>query len=221
MNADDQSRRQHLLDCARFYRSLGFFAEQAALPDESLADVLDRTWRDAWERDFDSRTVMDELLLAHLDKDRVWWEDAFEWLGDVETMYADALQGWGRISRGAFRPTDVSESWETPDGPVTVDVTIGGQRFRFHPEAAGETLDLNLLGPINALIAPSGMRFETVDMTDQTSYLVVLSAAEKEILRKRGWPFEDWIPTSDLPSPIGTEPHRPVEPKRKRWFGRK
>ena len=194
-----ETPREFLLDCARFYRRLGFFARHAALSDEALADELGRIGRDEWKGALDPAKPMHQIVLASWDKDRVWWEDAYEWLGDLETMLTDALQGWARISRAAFRPTEISESWASPDGPVTVEFAMYGVRYRLTPEAEGETLDLNLLGPINALIAPSGTRFVGVDSTDQTSILVAVTPAEQAALARRGWPFQDWIPVTGPP----------------------
>jgi hypothetical protein len=216
-----ETPREFLLDCARFYRGLGFFAKHASLSDEALADELERIRRDEWESHLDAKAIMDQLVLANWDKDRVWWEDAYEWLGDVGTMYADALRGWAQISRGTLRPSDIEESWETPDGPVRLDFSQDGKRYRLAPEAAGETLDINMLGPINALIAPSGMRFETVDTTDQTTYLLVVTPSEKSALAARGWPFEEWIPVTPPPPPAQAgHAARPDPSTKKRWFSR-
>ncbi len=224
--------REFLLDCARFYRGLGFFATHANLADEALADELERIRRDEWQRDLEPGDVMDELVLAHWDEDRVWWEDAYEWLGDLDTMYTECLRGWARISRGTFRPTDIVETWTSTRGPVTVDFTMDGLRYRFAPviDASVETVDTNLLGPINGLIAPSGLRFTAVDTTDQTSYLIVVSQAEREALARRGWPFQDWVPVAPPPRGFPPPPPRTAAPraappapppKKKGWFSKK
>jgi len=217
-----ETPREFLLDCARFYRSFGFFAQHAALTDEQLADELDRIRQEEWEWHLDPNTPMDQVILAGWDKDRVWWEDAYEWLGDVETMYRDALQGWARISRGAFRPTEIVETWSGPDGPVTVDFTMDGRRYRLSPEASGETLDTNILGAINGLIVPSGLRFVAVNTTDQTTRLVVVTPAEQDALARRGWPFEDWVPVGPPPPLAPPGPPAPSQPSKKSgWFSRK
>jgi hypothetical protein len=221
-----ETPRKFLLDCARFYRGLGFFAKHASLSDEELADELDRIRQEDWEYHLDPNNRMDEMVLASWDEDRVWWEDAYEWLGELGTMYTDALQGWARISRGAFRPTDIVETWASPDGPVDVEFAMDGVRYRFAPaiEGSPETLDTNLLGALNALIAPTNLHFEAVDTTDQTAYLVVVTAEERAALARRGWPFQDWIPAGPVPpkAPTRTPPARPVEPeKRRAWFSRK
>ena len=222
-----ETPRGFLLDCARFYRGLGFFAKHTALTDEQLADELERIRREEWERHLDPNDFMDQFVLASWDKDRVWWEDAYEWLGDLETMYTDALRGWARISRGAFRATDIVETWASPDGPVSVEFTMDDARYRLAPviEGSPETLDTNLLGPVNALIAPSGLRFVAVDTTDQTTCLVVVTPAEREALARRGWPFEDWVPVGPPPArapPPGRPPPPPPPPPRKTgWFSRR
>ena len=222
-----ETPREFLLDCARFYRGLGFFAQHASLTDEALADELERIRREEWEWHLDPDRTEDQLTLASWDKDRVWWEDAYEWLGDLETMYTDALLGWARVSRGAFRPTDIVETWASPDGPVTVEFTMDGVRYRLTPKIEGspETLDLDVLGPINALIAPSGLRFQEVDTTDQTTCLVAMTPAEREALARRGWPLQDWIPVT--PPPPLAPPRRPPPPpppsgppRKKGWFSR-
>lgn len=214
--------REFLLECARFYRGLGFFAKHASLSDDGLADELERIRREVWEGDLDPDDSLAEIVLASWDKDRVWWEDAYEWLGDLETMYTDALQGWARISRGAFRPTDIVETSAGPDGPVTVEFTMDGVRYRLSPEEEGETLDVNLLGPINALIAPSGLRFVQVDSTDQTCILVAVTPAEKAALAVRGWTFPYEFPvTGPPPRATPTRPPSPPQPAKKGWFSRR
>lgn len=226
-----ETPRGFLLDCARFYRGLGFFAKHTALTDEQLADELERIRREEWEWHLDPDRIEDQLTLASWDKDRVWWEDAYEWLGDLETMYTDALRGWARISRGAFRPTDITEAWAGGEGPVTVEFSMDGVRYRLAPkigEATAESLDTNILAGVNGLIAPSGTRFVAVDTTDQTTCLVVVTPAEREALARRGWPFEDWVPVGPPPplapprrpppSPPSSEPPGPA--KKRGWFSR-
>ena len=205
--ADPITEEAFVLDVVHFLRGLGFFAGLAGRSDEDAAAALWAEHREKWEGHLRPIDRLSEMVIGSWDEDRVWWEDV-EWMGDLETMYPDVLQGWARISRGAFRPTDIVQSCEDPEGPVTVEFTAGGQRHRLVSESFGDWIDSSILDYVKRLVAPSGLELADVDTTDQTAFLVAVTPAEKARFSSRGWRF---------PEPA---PPPPPKPERRGLFGR-
>ena len=104
----------------------------------------------------------------------------------------------GFISRGAFSPDNIEETWESEKGPIWVSFTLNGTQHRIHPEYLNpgpDFIDVSILRDINRLIVGTGYQFEVQDALDedQAAFIVVLTADEKEKLeRERGWRFVRW-----------------------------
>ena len=115
-----------------------------------------------------------------------------EWDWEVWTNtfdeYKKAIQRWGEISRGAFNPKNIYvEIDEKVKGVFTVYFTHNGNDLSFRTDSVGWISPL-LLHEINELISGTGIHFYGCDTGDQTAFIVALTPAEFDVIRKvRGW----------------------------------
>lgn len=200
-------------------RSLGFFAGFDCPDDRELArevfrrinldiaeiDPFDplpdraRNWRSvarsyqvpSWK----SGSELD-LLAAGEDTERVWWEDLNQ-IRRGSDGYARTLRRWSEISRGAFQPTNMAESWGEDGESVLVTFQLDGDEHVFiHLTSYDDQIDTaGLRNCINPLIAQSGIQFEIVELNDTPNIVLALRPEERRVLSdERGWKFAE-IPT--------------------------
>lgn len=129
---------EQVLDVLPLYRSLGFFASRAHLNDSQLAEELEREYNEnlagiKLRTDFPGW----DLSLLGMDEDRAWSYDT-ESVARDDGVYAELVERVGRISRGAFRPTNVEEIWDGPFGPIHLRFEASGQP---HQVDLGENAD--------------------------------------------------------------------------------
>jgi hypothetical protein len=168
-------------------RALGFFQlyESNATAAAGLLDDFTSEWGRQPEPDEPNL----ELLLTRFDETRVWWEDTEADVAPGNDAYVGALQGWARISRGAFAPDEIREEWLGEDGPLLVHVRLGDRQIALMPRDLNDYLDMSLLGQVNALLSGSPYRLRMYTPFDQTAFVVTLNANEQRQLEARGWSF--------------------------------
>ncbi|KIL40371.1 hypothetical protein SD70_14135 [Gordoniibacillus kamchatkensis] len=186
---------ERLLDAAHYYRGLGFFDRDKGLTDQQFDDKFLGFYKGFVTKDwdpFDSSEYYDEfaeLYVLQQDQDRVWLKDTEADVGKGNDVYVATLEKWSWISRGAFQPTDITETWGSEEGPVTVSFTLNGQKKVLHPQYMNDFIDTGILAEINEMIKESGYQFEAVEI-DQQVFVTVLTAEEKSKIRKdRYLPF--------------------------------
>ena len=173
----------------RALQRVGFFAGEDA---DAAARRARRIHAREWDEPLAVRTLFDELVLASYDRRRVWWQDLEADALEGNDVYADTLRGWGRISRGAFRPRSIAEDWDSPEGDATIRFDLRGKRRAVRAQWLDAWIDACVLPQLNRLIAQSGRRFEVVAPFDQTAYVLALTPAERTALeRDRGWRFAE------------------------------
>ncbi len=186
--------QQTILEAVRYFRSLGFFQEFTSQSDEELAITFEQmyTHNGTLPREYDpSSNPLAELTLLSYDKQRVWWKDSEADVCEENRVYARTLQEWGRISRGEFEPTDIRETWDSDEGPITVEFIHQNKAFSFQPEFYGDWLDVGTFLPaVNEIIQSQGIQFEICETYDQTICVIVLTQEEKlKLQTEREWAF--------------------------------
>ncbi|HEV8489642.1 MAG TPA: hypothetical protein VGQ58_07640 [Candidatus Limnocylindrales bacterium] len=171
-------------------RGIGFFADRAGTDAEIAGHIKKQI-----EADFGAPPAATDpfidLLVAATDVSRVWWGDLEADVDEANAVYASVLEEWGAISSGAFAPTGIEETWDSPTGPVSISLTTGDRSLELQPEYLEDWIDPRILTPVNDVIAASGRQFELYRAFDQTLFLVALTPGEKRALEKdRGWCFE-------------------------------
>jgi hypothetical protein len=177
-----------LVERVRAFRALDFFRSQSALGDDELADYLVRRQREVGDP-FDPREpYVGAQILLH-DDSRVWFQDMEADVCEENQVYAATLVELGEISRGAFEPKDIVETWESETGPIRVEFSRDGERHAFEPDYEDDWLVLDFLKVLNTLLAAKGVAFVTTSW-DQRAWIAAVTRAERAALEKLGVALE-------------------------------
>jgi hypothetical protein len=177
-----------VLEAVRALRSIGFFADRTG-SDEDVAAALVDDYRASWGSDPDDDGELLDLDLLRFDQDRAWWEDTEADVLPGNDAYVEAMLGWAAISRGALHPEAVSESWDSPTGPVRIRLSQDGRAHEIVARYLDDYLDMGVLDGLNRVIAESPFRFRIYTPFDQTAFVVACDERERRLLEERGWSF--------------------------------
>lgn len=184
--------REWLMQSISYFRNMAFFEADAALSDADLADKLEALQIKEQGDTFDPSDELADLFLLKWDKNRIWWGDIQADVSKGNDIYVQILQEWGRISRGAFSPENIEETWKGEEGPIFIYFTLNGTRHCIQPRYEEGCIDVGILKEINELIAGTGYRFECYEPFDETAFVIVLTLDEKQrLVSERGWRFAD------------------------------
>ncbi|RTE06742.1 stalk domain-containing protein [Paenibacillus whitsoniae] len=182
---------ERYMDAAHYYRNMGFFEKDKTLNDiqfdTKFGDAYRSNYASADWNPFDASEYYDEyadLYVLQKDEDRVWSDNSETDVSKGKDAYKQLLEVWSRISRGSFKPTDIRETWEKEDGPITVSFTLGGQKKELHADYVYGYFDLGIVKELNAMIKPAGYEFAVVSNYDDETFVMVLSAEEKKKLQE-------------------------------------
>lgn len=171
-------------------RAIGLFADRETLSEAELASDVEAGMAVTFGAAEDVPPGILDLAAAEQDRARVWWRDLEADVIEGNDVYVQTLEEWADISVNAFAPTDIVESWDGSEGPVTIAFTDGGTTHELSPVFLEDWIDVGILVRINELIADSGRRFELYKAFDQTALVMALTDAERQALEARGWCFE-------------------------------
>jgi hypothetical protein len=180
------------LSSVKFFRAMGFFVRYENLSDEDLSCLIKSIVVQDWDMPFPALAMEDaqaaDMFFLTADRARVWYGD-LERIYRGANAYAGTLQEWSVISRGTFAPEAITETWEGDAGPVVVEFTAGGKRYRF-VHKGGDMIDMAIVSLINRIIAPSGSAFAVCDNLGMPSFILVLTQPEKaRLIAERKWHF--------------------------------
>jgi hypothetical protein len=185
----ERSKRP-ILESLVYFRAMGFFEKEKNLSDKDLVEKLmseDKDMPFAMLMEGDNITDLD-LLMS--DESRVWFNDLED---DSDNAYANFVKDLGKISRGGFRPGNVSEEWKDNDSLVEIRFTVGGKEFVHSIRDPIGWLDPSMLRVVNEAIKNNGYQFEVHVPEDQFAFIVALTGNEKKKLEEeRGWKFADF-----------------------------
>ncbi|WP_426447988.1 stalk domain-containing protein [Paenibacillus sp. S-38] len=176
------SPEERVADAAKYYRAMGFFA---SMTEQQLAEKFrdfhknfgeEQDWNPYYPKSVNG--MQGDLYLLGEDAGRVWLEDTEADVGKGNDVYVQALQRWREISRGAFQPTDIVESWGSEEGPVTVSFTLNGERKTVYPLFYNDFMDIEIIRELNRMIRDTGYQFAVYEI-DQTVFVTVLTPDEQ------------------------------------------
>ena len=91
----------------------------------------------------------------------------------------------GEISRGVFNPADITETWESDNGPIRVEFTFGGVRHTLQPKYREDWLDTDFIFWIAKLFQDSEYKL-AVHPGDPIAAVVVTPEERNRIKKERG-----------------------------------
>jgi hypothetical protein len=177
-----------LVERVSAFRALGFFQAQSALGGDELADYLVRRQEEVGDPFDPGDPYVGAKILLH-DTSRVWFNDMEADVCEENQVYAATLVELGEISRGAFEPKDVVETWESETGPIRIEFSQSGERHAFEPDFEDDWLAFDFLTVLNQLLAPKGVAFVTTGW-DQRAWIAAVTKAERAALEKLGVALE-------------------------------
>ena len=182
-----------LWDAVEFYQPRGFFqvkATQEQLVRRLVPEVEAQGAEEELTED-DLLAPEFDLFFLSFDPTRTLYEsmDYGAALGPGLHAYVETLKALARISRGAFTPTEITERWDTPKGPIRLEFLFQGQKKSIKVDLWGGMFDFRILLHLNQLIWDTPFRYEMAPM-DDILFVTVLTADEKtELERLRGLAF--------------------------------
>jgi hypothetical protein len=212
-----------LIDAVEFYYPRGFFRQVKGSQDDLLVKLLPHIEAQGEEEELTQAELESpefDLFLLSFDPMRTLYEsmDFGAALGQGLNAYVDTVKALARISRGAFNPTNISESWESPKGPIRIHFEVGGQKKTLKVDLWGGMFDFRILLQLNLLLWDTPYRYEMAPM-DDILFVTVLTAAEKiELERLRNLAFmvldlpRNFLPLTGLTPPLvlPDDPEQPV-----------
>jgi hypothetical protein len=176
-----------LIDRIAALRALGFFQAQGTLDNGELTARLVDLQRGIGAPFGHDDPFVGAKILVH-DEDRVWFKDMEADVCEENNVYAATLNELAQISRGAFVPRHIVETWESESGPIRVEFTHDGAKHAFEPEYEDDWLVLDFLEPLNALL-PKGISFVSTSW-DQRAWIAAVTPAERATLSTLGVPLK-------------------------------
>ncbi|MCX6377570.1 MAG: hypothetical protein NTU88_16300, partial [Armatimonadetes bacterium] len=184
-------RKKKPLEAVRYLRKMGFFSEYASLPDEELVSRLEQMYQENYEGPLDDSEGLLDVDLLTFDKTRVWYQDIECDVDMGQDVYVWALERLAAISRGAFQPKNIKESWESEEGPIEVSFTLNGEKQVVHPGFNYDYLDSGILDDINRMIKDSGYFFFIYPPFAQSAFITVLTMKElRKLITERRWEWK-------------------------------
>ena len=183
-----EQKKKWRVGTVKFYRELGFFSEYGDLPDEKLASKLNSLYRKKTGDSIDPTVPSEEIAefeLLSLDESRFWMSELETDIFPGEKYYADLVEKLGKISRGVFNPTDITETWESEKGPIHVEFTANGVRHCLQPKYDRDWLDTDFLIKMEDFFKGTGYEL-VIHMDDPIAAMVLTPDEKKKIRRRRG-----------------------------------
>lgn len=165
-----------------FYRPLGFFSHyqgsDAAVVSKLARNLLESSSDTITEEDLDAPEF--DLFFLSLDPLRCLYSSMHfgEFLAPGNDAYVASLEALAAISRGAFKPTNIKETWDTPEGPIRLSFDFEAMPREIKIETWDGAFDFRILLQLNGLLAKNDYRFEMAPL-DDILFVTVLGAQER------------------------------------------
>ena len=164
---------------------MGFFSEYGDLTDDKLATKLNSQYQEDMGVSIDPTGPIAELHVLEPDEKRLWISELECDVMPENQVYADAVKRLGEISRGVFNPTDITETWESDNGPITVEFTLNGVRHSFQPPYRNDWMDTAFIVTIRHLFRGTGYEL-AIHAGDPVAAAVLTPDERRRIRKERG-----------------------------------
>lgn len=183
---DSEDFRAWLLEQLRALRSLDFFKADRELSDEELRDKILADMEE-WGEDLTQFRVT-PCYVAQYDPERVFYQDMEEDLCLEESGWIEIIQNWASISRGVFKPENITAKMNEYEKSVDIEFDHGTKHHTTKFKLDGDWLDPGILTRFDEFVEEAGYMYMTEGSDHgQCCFVVVVNDQERRRLRELGW----------------------------------
>lgn len=170
-----------------YYVEFGFYKELGETSKEIKKEVTSRYINDWGSNGLHMKDRYTELMLISYDKNVLFLDTECD-VGIGNDIYILLLEELSNISNGIFQPTNMTETWEDPEGPIEISYVINSKKYNLSPKYNYDYIDLYFIKELNNSI--EGYSFEIYEQFDQSVFIFFLSKEEKnKLIREKSWKF--------------------------------
>lgn len=184
-------------------RKAGFFKQYQNLSDDEILETLyqnrKKEYVEVFGLDYVPGKTYDDLGLAIQDNTKMLDINLEADVCEENEIYSRLLDAFTGISNGQFLTTDISEIWETEEGPVSVVFKSNGQKIKYDPAYNEDWIDGTFFNVICKEMKKSGPEEfylcfgSNEEWTGQNVIYIRLKAEEKELLETElQWEFGEF-----------------------------
>jgi hypothetical protein len=180
-------------------RQAGFFRQYTRLSRSEIYDLLHqeriKQYSVIFEREYDPGMNLNPYQIACLDHTKMVYFDTEADVMNGNNVYVDLIRAIAEASDGEIQPVNISEVWETDNGPITVQFQSKGESIVFHPEYMDDWVADELFHTISDLVQGDFRFYVCQDEHTQLGCgqdvgVVRLTKGEVEFLEKAcSWKF--------------------------------
>jgi hypothetical protein len=126
-------------------RKCGFFQDLNKLNDEEVFKKLHlnriEKYSEIFEKKYDPGMELDEFDLACLDKRKMIYLDLEADVCAENNVYTNVIKMFSNLSNGSFKPQNITEKWQSPSGPITIEFKLDDEIIKFNPKYSKDWLD--------------------------------------------------------------------------------
>lgn len=186
-----------VLDIVRWFRPRGFFVGETVSDEQlaaALAERIEREWGTSLDELAADQQAADMHVLS-LDARRVF-RPGSKYIHRGDGTYAEVLQRSAALAPAAFAARDVTERWDSDEGPIHVTYRLHGVEHRF-TTAADRYLDASIVLHLDLAADDPDVRLRVCDHLGMPDFVIALDDATSDALRRdRGWTFWDDVATA-------------------------
>ncbi|MHC0440948.1 hypothetical protein [Flavobacterium sp. 3-210] len=156
MNSEKKISKENVIQNISILRKCGFFEKFKKLTDKEVLEELHTIRIDEYskifEKKYDPGMELDEFDLACLDKGKMVYLDLeFDVCGE-NNAYVDVIKMFSNLSNGSFNPRNITEKWQSPSGPITIEFQMDDEIIKFNPKYSEDWLDSKVFEVCNEKI---------------------------------------------------------------------
>ncbi|MCD0470719.1 hypothetical protein [Flavobacterium sp. JAS] len=145
MNSGKKIPKENVIQNISILRKSGFFENFSKFSDKEIFEQLHSNRIDDYSKIFDKKydpgMELDEFDLACIDKRKMIYLDLESDVCAENNVYVDVIKMFSNLSNGSFNPQNISEKWQSPSGPITVEFELNNEIIKFNPKYSDDWLD--------------------------------------------------------------------------------
>ena len=156
MNSEKKISKENVIQNISILRKCGFFEKFKKLTDKEVLEELHTIriyeYSKIFEKKYDPGMELDEFDLACLDKSKMVYLDLEFDVCAENNAYVDVIKMFSNLSNGSFNPRNITEKWQSPSGPITIEFELNDEIIKFNPKYSEDWLDSKVFEVCNEKI---------------------------------------------------------------------